>query len=342
MTNLSHIFPSGYRDVPSEDDLRLEVQVLLRYGCSDKQIMDQLRSIHCPYLRKAMVLCLSGYWHELVQVRDDRTGYYDGDGDWRMSWIYFDSDMRQIIKTANREQVELELNAAPTTPPTHEPPQQITTTQDMKKEQPNYQIKMENCNVIMGDSIGGLFTLPGSHVTVNQYADNKSAPKQDIAGTVETMDDRKARKQSAINDMCRRLENLEYEMIGYDQTGKQLDYLHLTSFLRKVLGMLEQGTKEEFLSVQEGIWTILIDRREKCHKDPKDLFYPQTYLGLVGYLVEKEVINGKPQKILDCLYEKNDQSMIKTLKRGLVSAFPEGTREMLDFYIDLMKRQLLF
>ena len=160
MTNLSHIFPSGYLNIPTEEDLRFEVQDMLRYACTDKQIMDQLRSIRCPYLRKA-------------------------------------------------------------------------------------------------------------------------------------------------------------------------------------LGMLEQGNKEEFLVVQEGIWTILIDRREKCHKDPKDLFYPQTYLGLVGYLVEKEVINGKPQKILDCLYEKNDQSMMKNLKRSIVSAFPEGTREMLDFYIDLMKRQLL-
>ena len=340
MTNLSHIFPSGYLNIPTEEDLRFEVQDMLRYACTDKQIMDQLRSIRCPYLRKAMALCLSGYWHELVQLRDDRTGYYDGDGDWRIAWIYFDSDMRQIIKHANCEQVELEMNAT-TIPTTNATPKQITTTQDMKKEQPNYQIKMENCNVIMGDSIGGLFTLPGSNVTVNQYADAKSQPKQAIEGASESVDERNARKRAALNEMCSRLENLEYAMIGCDQTGKQLDYLHLTSFLRKALGMLEQGNKEEFLSVQERIWTILIDRRDKCHKDPKDLFYPQTYLGLVGYLVEKEVINGKPQKILDCLYEKNDQSMLKNLKRSIVSAFPEGTREMLDFYIDLMKRQLL-
>ena len=340
MTNLSHIFPSGYLNIPTEEDLRFEVQDMLRYACTDKQIMDQLRSIRCPYLRKAMALCLSGYWHELVQLRDDRTGYYDGDGDWRIAWIYFDSDMRQIIKHANCEQVELEMNAT-TIPTTNATPKQSTTTQDMKKEQPNYQIKMENCNVIMGDSIGGLFTLPGSNVTVNQYADAQSLPKQAIEGSSEPVDERNARKRAALNEMCSRLENLEHSMIGCDQTGKQLDYIHLTTYLRKVLGMLEQGNKEEFLVVQEGIWTILIDRREKCHKDPKDLFYPQTYLGLVGYLVEKEVINGKPQKILDCLYEKNDQSMMKNLKRSIVSAFPEGTREMLDFYIDLMKRQLL-
>ena len=342
MTNLSHIFPSGYLNIPTEQDLRFEVQDMLRYAYTDKQIMDQLRAIRCPYMRKAMALCLSGYWHELEQLRDDRTGYYDGDGDWRMSWVYFDADMRQIIKHANYEQVELEANISTTQPTTHETTKQQTTIQHMKKEQPNYQITMENCNVIMGDSHGGIFTLPGSQVTVNQYADSPSQPKQEIEGASEPSDERNARKQAALNEMCSRLENLEHEMIGYDQTGKRLDYVHLTTFLRKALGMLEPGGGQDFVSVQENIWTILIDRRDKCHKDPKDLFYPQTYLGLVGYLVEKEIINGKPQKILDCLYEKNDQSMIKNLKRSIVSAFPEGTREMLDFYVDQMKRQLLF
>ena len=75
------------------------------------------------------------------------------------------------------------------------------------------------------------------------------------------------------------------------------------------------------------------DQRAKCSKGPKDLYFHQTFLGLVGYLVEKRVINGRAQKILDCLYVKNDQSMLKNLQRGLVSAFPAGTEEMLEFYL---------
>ena len=59
MTNLSHIFPSGYLNIPTEEDLRFEVQDMLRYAYTDKQIMDQLRAIRCPYMRKAMALCLS-------------------------------------------------------------------------------------------------------------------------------------------------------------------------------------------------------------------------------------------------------------------------------------------
>jgi hypothetical protein len=293
--------------------------------------MDALRSIACPYMRKATALCFQEDWHQLVQVRDDRTGYYDSDGGWRISWLYFDADMRQIIKLANHEQVELEALQPPTPP---EPPKQvIPTTTDMNKEKPNYQIKMENCNVIMGDSIGGFFTLPGSQVTVNQSTDTKGPTRQDVQGPVEGQEDRLARKQAAIKDMCRRLDNLEEDMLGYDLEGKRVSYNQLSGLLHRVLGMTPIGAKPEYRAIQEGLWTILIDQRAKCSKDPKDLYFHQTFLGLVGYLVENRVINGRAQKILDCLYVKNDQSMLKNLQRGLVSAFPAGTEEMLEFYL---------
>jgi hypothetical protein len=203
----------------------------------------------------------------------------------------------------------------------------------MRKAKPNYQIKMENCNVIMGDSIGGFFTLPGSQVTVNQSTDAHSQHRQDVQGPVEGQEDRSARKQAAIKDMCRRLDNLEEDMLGYDLEGKRISYNQLSGLLHRVLGMTPIGTKPEYRAIQEGLWTILIDQRAKCSKDPKDLYFHQTFLGLVGYLVEKRVINGRAQKILDCLYVKNDQSMLKNLQRGLVSAFPAGTEEMLEFYL---------
>lgn len=338
MINLSHIFPSGYPNIPSEEDLHFEVQEILCHCENDKQIMDALRSISCPYMRKATTLCFQEDWNQLVQVRDDRTGYYDSDGGWRISWVYFDADMRQIIKLANHEQVLLEAQQATTAP---EPPTQVIQTRtDMNKEKPNYQIKMENCNVIMGDSIGGFFTLPGSQVTVHQSTDTKGQTRQEIQGPVEAQADRLARKQAAIKDMCNRLYNLEEDMLGYDKEGKRITYTQLTALLHKVLGMSEVGCKPEYKRIQEGLWTILIDQRAKCSKDPKDLYFHQTFLGLVGYLVDKQLIHGRAQKILDCLYAKNDQSMLKNLQRGLVSAFPEGTEEMMEFYIGRSRSEL--
>lgn len=206
---------------------------------------------------------------------------------------------------------------------------------------PNQQISMENCNVFMGPVDRGVFPLPGAHVTINQYSDKKGQAKQDIDGPVESADDRQARKEAAIKDMCRKLENLEEEMLGYYDDGKRMGYVQLTTLLRKALGMLEMGSKHEFIATQEGIWTILIDRRDKCVKDPKDSFYPQTFLNIIGCLRQKEIINGKVQDILDCLYAKPDASMRKCIERGIGTAFPEGTEEMLEFYINLLRQQRL-
>ena len=157
---------------------------------------------------------------------------------------------------------------------------------------------------------------------------------QSIQETTETVEQRQARKLTATDDMCRRLENLEPSMLGNDLKGQPITYSHLTTLLRQGLGMHEQKDNQDFLSLQEDLWTIMIDRRDKCHKDPKDLYYSQTYLGIVGHFVKQKLINGKAQKILDCLYDSNDQSMVKNLKRGIVPTFPEGTAEMFDFYIN--------
>lgn len=108
MSNLSYIFPGDYPNPPSEQDLQIEVQELL-YRCSnDKQIMDYLQRIPCPYLRKAVTLCFQDNWHQLEQLRDERTGYYDSDSAWRKSWVYLDADIKLIIQKANQEQVLLE------------------------------------------------------------------------------------------------------------------------------------------------------------------------------------------------------------------------------------------
>lgn len=149
------------------------------------------------------------------------------------------------------------------------------------------------------------------------------------------------RKEAALKDICRKLDNLEPEMLGYDSKGKRFDYADLTVLFQRCLGMYTISPKQEFLPIQAAIWTILIDKRDKCHKDPKDLYFSQTFLGIVGYLCEKEVINGKPMKILGCFYNKPESSMRKILERKITAAFPEGTQEMLDFYINLLKQSQL-
>lgn len=335
MLDLSHIFPNNYPNQPTETDLQFEVREMLCRCGDDKQIMDWLNRIACPYLRKAMCLCFRESWHELEKIRDDRTGFYDGDGGWRISWIYLDSDIKQIVKQANLQQIEMEQQEQETMPiiQTTYIPKQMT-----KEVQPTQQIKMENCNVLMGNSYGGIFPLPGAHVTVNQYAnEEKGEPQQTIEGPNESVDERERRKKDAMQDMCSKLDNLHEEMLGYMHNGNRISYAQLRVLMLKILGMIERGSKQDFAAIQEGIWVILIDKRDKCHKDPKYLYFSQTFLGIVGYLCEQKVINGGIQDILNCLFHKPEASMRKCIERGIVSAFPEGTEDMLDFYIKQLK-----
>ena len=214
----------------------------------------------------------------------------------------------------------------------------------MNTEQPKFlnKIEMQNCNVIMGDSNGGIFALPGAQPIIHQYAaDSKGKPSQRTQGPVESVDTREQRKQAAIQDMCRKLNNLEEDMLGYDKKGNRINYTTLSAFLRKALGVSEGRPDSPHQAIQEGIWCILIDKREKCIKDPKEQFFSQTFLNIIGYLIKQEIINGKKQDILNCLYAKPEESMRKCLERGIVSAFPAGTEDMLDFYIDQLKQGIL-
>ena len=213
-----------------------------------------------------------------------------------------------------------------------------------KDQQPNINIHNENhnCNIFQGPTYGGIFPLPGANVTIHQYAsDAQGKPTQEIQGPSEKKDDRDARKQAAIKDICQRLDNLEEDMLGHDNHGQRISHDLLGIFFKRFLGVAERGSKHEFVAIQEAIWTILIDNRFRCTKTDKETFFSQTFLNIMGYLHKQGIINGKVQDILECLYQKPETSMRKCLERGIVSAFPEGTEDMLDFYITHLKQTTL-
>jgi hypothetical protein len=207
-----------------------------------------------------------------------------------------------------------------------------------KDQQPTITIHNENhnCNVFTAPMYNAVFHMPGSLPGQLQQDEGGTSSQEPVAD-----DDRQERKLAAIKDMCSRLDNLEEDMLGHDHTGKRISYDQLGIFLKRTLGMTDRGSKHEFVVIQEGIWTILIDSRFKCTKTDKETFFSQTFLNIVGYLIKQEVVNGKVQDVLDCLYKRPEASMRKCLERGIVSAFPEGTEDMLDFYIDQLKRGTL-
>lgn len=106
--NLSHIFPSDYPNLPNERDLQFEVQDLLRHTDSPMDIIHSINEIECPYHRKAIATLIPYHWHLMEKNGQEPAVYLDSEGDWRITWINIDYDMRIIIRQANAEQIELE------------------------------------------------------------------------------------------------------------------------------------------------------------------------------------------------------------------------------------------
>lgn len=202
--------------------------------------------------------------------------------------------------------------------------------------------EMHNCNVFTGPVYGACFPLPGAQVTINQYADAKGNVKQEASGPIEPLEERSKRKEAAIKDMVRKLENLEVDMLGYTNQGKRITHIELSMLLHRCLGLGSIPSKQAYMPIQESLWSMLIDKRTRCTKDGKELYYPQTYLNIVGYLKEKEIIvNVQPKKLLNTLYPKAEQNLVENIKRAFTTSsgnpILDGVEEMFNFYIEQLK-----
>ena len=142
--------------------------------------------------------------------------------------------------------------------------------------------------------------------------------------------------------MVRRLENLEVGMLGCTNQGKRITHVEVSMLLHRCLGLGNIPSKQEYMPIQESLWTMLIDKRTRCTKDANELYYPQTYLNIIGYLKEQEIIvNVQPKKLLNTLYPKADQNLVENIKRAFTTSsgnpILDGIEEMFNFYINLLK-----
>ena len=113
MNSLSHIFPIGYPNIPTQEDLIFEVRDLLCHSENPFDIIHYINDIHCPYYRKALALLVPPQWHSMEKNGTHPAIFEDMDGYQRITWLNIDSDIRCIIKKANAEQVEIENQNTP-------------------------------------------------------------------------------------------------------------------------------------------------------------------------------------------------------------------------------------
>lgn len=189
---------------------------------------------------------------------------------------------------------------------------------------------MQNCNVIMGDQYGGIFPLPGAHVTINQQYGKGQLPKQEVKeGQVERTEEREKRKQNVMKNITD-LFDFGDGNLGTDNQGRRITNERIRILFRKSFGVGSHPSAQNKI-VMEQLWVLLMDNRNQCFKQPDEDFYRQTVLNIIGYFAGEGVVCGQPREIAQCVFRNADTNIAKNVSRGIASpVFPERTVDVLD------------
>ena len=110
--SIDMIFEPSGQPIPSEEEVQFEAREIVQRSGWGLPLIDRLRRVADPYWREAIARCLMCEWNELVRDKDERTYYYDSDGDIRYCWMDAEYDFGRVIRRSTSEQVDLE-QAAP-------------------------------------------------------------------------------------------------------------------------------------------------------------------------------------------------------------------------------------
>ena len=204
---------------------------------------------------------------------------------------------------------------------------------------------MTGCNVFTGTVNGGVFPLPGSQPTINNFYDGEKPQQQQTAETVtpevevqeETLEERIKRKENVMNAITA-LFDFDERVFCKDDNGNRITNERLAILFRRCFGFGAHSSKE-LMSVIDALWVLLIDKRNQCFKHPNEDYFRQTVLNILGYYQKKGLISCNKSDILHTIYMEADESLAKNIERGISSnVYPAKTAELLDLYIDKLKK----
>ncbi len=203
---------------------------------------------------------------------------------------------------------------------------------------------MTNCNVFTGTVNGGVFPLPGSQPTINNFYDGDKPQRQQaesVKAEVEvqeaTPEERAKRKECVMNTITA-LFDFDDKDFCRDNNGNRITNERLAILFRHCFGFGAYPNRE-LMSVIDTLWELLIDKRNQCFKHPDEDYFRQTILNVLGYYKEKGIICGNKLELARSVFKDADDNLAKNLERGISSnVFPAKTSELLDLYIDKLRK----
>lgn len=132
-TLYSAVFPDGYPDPPSDQELQEEVERIIQQSENiPYTLLCWLRKTECPYLREAYARALRDIWTDMEDTLHESAGYVC-DGCWRPYWPDYKTAIRKIIRQAQTEQLQLEKEKTNQEP--EEPVVKISKPATVKKQE---------------------------------------------------------------------------------------------------------------------------------------------------------------------------------------------------------------
>lgn len=173
--DLNQIFPPGYPQIPTVEDLQFEVRDMLCHCETANTILHYLQQIECPYYQEALTIQTQKSWHDMERERKEPAVYLDMEGIWHYSWIDIDAALRTIIKRAHALQVDLEMAKQDFTSsenPTHDELPQKHPSSEAKPSTyiRHVDVMYNNCTIYQSTSP---LQVPTDHVA--EPADNSVA-----------------------------------------------------------------------------------------------------------------------------------------------------------------------
>ena len=203
-----------------------------------------------------------------------------------------------------------------------------------------------NSNVFTGNVNGGVFPLPGSQPTINNYygeprtaqqPEEETKPAEEEQEEEETPEERAKRKEKVMSDITA-LFSFDAKALCRDDSGSRITNERLAILFSRCFGCGAHPSKSLAL-VAEVLWVLLMDKRNQCTKNPNEDYFRQTVLNVLGYYREKGIICGNKLDLARAVFKDADDSLAKNIERGISSrVFPDRTAELLDLYIGKLKR----
>lgn len=203
---------------------------------------------------------------------------------------------------------------------------------------------MTNCNVFTGTVNGGVFPLPGSQPTINNFYGGEKPQRQpaeekatEVEMDAETPEERAKRKEKVV-DTITALFDFDDKVFCKDNSGHRITNERMAILFRRCMGFGAHVNKE-LMSVIDTLWGLLIDKRNQCFKNPNEDFFRQTVLNILGYYKVRGIICGNKLELARSVFKDADDNLAKNIEREISSnVFPAKTSELFDLYIDKLTK----